>query len=126
MIIKNQDVYMHANELGSTFIDKEQKFPIKINFYLQKNIKKLTVAAQEVEEARLLIAQKYGIFNSETNTYIIAPENINTAQQELNDLLNLEQDIPLHIFSINDFENVEPLTYEQMSAIMFMIKDDEE
>ena len=45
-------------------------------------------------------------------------------REELNELFNIDQDIKLHLFSIDDFNNIE-LTYQQMSALMFMIKDEE-
>ena len=107
----NNEIYFRANQLLEAFQDNSQKLPIKINFYLQKNINILTAAAREIEQARIAIIQEYGIINPEDNTYKIPAENIEKAQSELSDLLNLEQDIPLHLFSINDFENVEPLTY---------------
>lgn len=125
MLLKNNMIYQYAEQLMELFQNSDQKFPIKINFYLQKNINTLTAAAREIEQARIAIIQEYGIINPEDNTYKISAENVEKAQSELSDLLNLEQDIPLHLFSINDFENVEPLTYQQMSALMFMIVDDE-
>lgn len=126
MLLKNNMIYQYAEQLMALFQNSDQKFPIKINFYLQKNINTLTEAAREIEQARIAIIQEYGIINPEDNTYKIPAENVEKAQSELSDLLNLEQDIPLHLFSINDFENVEPLTYQQMSALMFMIVDDED
>lgn len=126
MLLKNNIIYQYAEQLMELFQNSDQKFPIKINFYLQKNINTLTAAAREIEQARIAIIQEYGIINPEDNTYKIPAENVEKAQSELSDLLNLEQDIPLHLFSINDFENVEPLTYQQMSALMFMIVDDED
>lgn len=126
MKMTNSEIYSHTNQLLEAFQDNSQKLPIKINFYLQKNINTLTAAAREIEQARIAIIQEYGIINPEDNTYKIPAENVEKAQSELSDLLNLEQDIPLHLFSINDFENVEPLTYQQMSALMFMIVDDED
>lgn len=126
MLLKNNMIYQYAEQLMELFQNSDQKFPIKINFYLQKNINTLTAAAREIEQARIAIIQEYGIINPEDNTYKIPAENVEKAQSELSDLLNLEQDIPLHLFSINDFENVEPLTYQQMSALMFMIVDDED
>jgi hypothetical protein len=44
------------------------------------------------------------------------------AQQELNDLFNLEQDLNIHVFKLDDFDGIE-LTYQQLSAIMFMIEE---
>jgi hypothetical protein len=37
MKMTNNDIYSHANQLLEVFQDNNQKLPIKINFYLQKN-----------------------------------------------------------------------------------------
>jgi predicted RNA-binding protein with RPS1 domain len=44
------------------------------------------------------------------------------AQRELNELLELTQDVPIHIFKLDDFNNIE-LSYKQMNALMFMIEE---
>jgi hypothetical protein len=41
---------------------------------------------------------------------------------ELNVLFNIEQDLNIHIFKLEEFDGIE-LTYEQLSAIMFMIEE---
>ena len=109
MNLQNNLIYKQARLL-QTFNTCNMKLPIKINFYLQKNIQLIAQAATEIENARLLIAQQYGTINEIVN-------------KELNDLLNLEQDLNIHIFKLSDFDNIE-LTYQQMSAIMFMIEED--
>jgi hypothetical protein len=47
---------------------------------------------------------------------------MSAAEKELNDLFNLEQNLDIHIFKIDDFDGIE-LTYQQLSAISFMIED---
>ena len=37
MKMTNNEIYMHANALMEAFNDGEQRLPIKVNFYLQKN-----------------------------------------------------------------------------------------
>jgi hypothetical protein len=97
--------------------------PVRINFYLQKNIQLIQQAATEIEQARLNIGAHFGSLNDEGTGYDVPAQNIGKANQELNDLFNLEQDIPIHIFKLSDFDGIE-LTYQQMSAIMFMVEED--
>jgi hypothetical protein len=52
----------------------------------------------------------------------VPAENLAAAQQELNDLFSIEQEINLHIFKLDEFDNIE-LTMEQLSSIMFMIEE---
>ena len=121
MRLSNNLIYKYAQNLSTFFIDA--KIPVKINFYLQKNIQLIQQSAEEIERARLEIGAQFGSVNSAQNGYDIPPENIDKANKELQDLFNLEQDIPLHIFKLSDFDGIE-LTYQQMAAIMFMVEED--
>jgi hypothetical protein len=96
--------------------------PVRINFFLQKNIQILTAAAEEIEVARLKIAQDFGELNKDGTQFVIPPEKILEARKELNDLFNLEQDLSIHIFKLEDFDGID-LTYQQLSNIMFMIEE---
>ena len=44
------------------------------------------------------------------------------AQKELSDLFSLKQDLNIHVFKLNDFDNID-LTYDQLANIMFMIEE---
>ena len=120
MKLTNQQIYDATIKLASFNI--EGKLPIKINFFLQKNIQTLAAAGQEIEEARLGVAREYGVLNEEGTQYIIPPEKIPLAQKEIDDLFSLEQDLNIHIFKLDDFDNI-ALTYQQLSVIMFMIEE---
>ena len=119
--MKNQKIYEHASKL-SVFNECSIKMPVRINFYLQKNIRLIQEAATEIEKARFEIGAQFGSLNESQTGYDIPKENIAEATKELRDLFNLEQDLPLHVFKLDDFDGIE-LTYQQMSAIMFMIEE---
>lgn len=120
MKLTNQQIYSYAEQLSAFNI--EVRLPIKVNFFLQKNIQTLMALAQEIEQARLGIAQHYGDINEEGNGYIVPPDRISEAQQELTDLLSLEQEVNIHTFKIEDFGNIE-LSFQELSNIMFMIEE---
>lgn len=120
MFLTNQKIYEYATNLAAFNI--EGKIPIKINFFLQKNINILREAAQEIEAARVKIAQEFGSLNEEGTAYTVPAENMTAAQKELNDLFALEQELNIHAFKLDDFDNIE-LTMEQLSNIMFMIEE---
>ena len=124
LTMTNNEIYQIFNNLMEQFNNGEQKFPVKINFYLQKNKNTLMGFAQEIETARLEIINNYGN-PSEDNPgqYIIPPENIEIAQQELNELFALEQDVQLYKIKIDDFPADMSLTASQMEALLFMIED---
>ena len=121
MKLTNNEIYMHAQNLMMAFEDKDQKLPIKISFYLQKNKNTLLQLAQDIEKSRIEIAQSYGVLDEETSQYIIPPEKMEEASKELNDLFNLEQDVQIYTISIDSFGDDLTITTAQMEAIMFMI-----
>ena len=120
MILTNQQIYDYASMLSMFNI--EGKLPVRINFFLQKNIQTLAAAGHEIDEARLNIAREFGELNADGTQYIVPPEKMAAANKELNDLFNLEQDLNIHIFKLDDFDGIE-LTYRQLSSIMFMIEE---
>ena len=92
-----------------------------MNFFLQRNKKTLLTLAQEIEEARIQIAHTYGTDSGDGN-FVIAPENIEVAQNELNQLFTIEQDIDIKKISFDDLDPDMELTSAQMEALMVMIE----
>ena len=117
----NQQIYECSQKLMA-FNNCDIILPVRINFYLQKNIRLIQEAANEIEQARLFIGAQFGVLNSSGNGYDILPENLAIVNKELQDLFAIEQDLNIHMFNLDDFNDIE-LTYQQMSAIMFMIKE---
>lgn len=121
MLMKNSEIYNYAQALVGAFQDNNQRLPVKINFYLQKNKKTLLSLSQDIEQSRMEIAQNYGILNEEGTAYTIPEENIAAVNNEIQDLLNIEQEVPIYQVSIDSFSDDLTLTTAQMEAIMFMI-----
>lgn len=121
MKMTNNEIYTTANQLVAVFNDDTQRLPIKINFYLQKNKKTLVALAQDIEAARMEIAKSYGTLSEAQDQYIIPPENMEKAQKELNDLFDLEQEVPIGKISIDKIDEDLVLSAGQMDALMFMI-----
>ena len=121
MKLSNQLIYEYAKEL-QIFNNCDIKIPVKINFFLQKNIRLIQNTAREIESIKMSIAAEYGEVNEERTGYNIPVENTEIVNKELNDLFAIEQELDIHIFKLDIFDNLE-LTYQQMSAIMFMIEE---
>ena len=122
MKLNNQQIYEYAQQL-SVFNSCNIKMPVRINFYLQKNIQLIQQAAEEIDRTRLGLAAQYGVINETQTGYDIPNENIPIINKELNDLFSLEQELNIHQFKLADFDGIE-LTYQELSAIMFMIEED--
>lgn len=123
MKLTNKEIYKYAQELITVFSDSQQRLPVKLNFSIQKNKKVLLELAQDIETSRIEIAAAYGTLNAETNQYLIAPENIAIAQQELSDLFNIEQEVNICMIKADSLSDDFMLTTAQMEAIMFMIEE---
>lgn len=121
MIMTNNEIYTYTRQLMEAFQDGEQKLPIKINFYLQKNRTTLLALAQDIERSRLEIAQNFGVLDEAGEQYIIPNEKLAEASKELEDLFNLEQDVVIHKISIDSLSDDLILSAAQMEALMFMI-----
>ena len=122
MKLTNYTIYNTVNLYNEAFHGFSQYIPVKVNFYLQKNMNKLAAAAQEIEQSRLEVAKQYGTVSADGSTFLIPEELIPQANQELSNLLALEQEIDITKVSIEDFGSVE-FTPNQMQAIMFMIDE---
>lgn len=120
-ILTNEEIYFIGSQLNKIFDETCQYLPAKVNFYIQKNKKKIVDLAMEIEQARINIIQNFGEPTDE-GKYFIPKENILLAQKELNDLLNIKQEIEIYLISINDIENLQ-FTLPQMEALMFMIEE---
>lgn len=121
MIMTNNEIYTYTRQLMEAFTDSEQKLPIKINFYLQKNKNTLLALAQDIERSRLEIAQSFGTLDDAGEQYIIPNDKLAEASKELEDLFNLEQDVAIHKISIDSLNDDLMLSAAQMEALMFMI-----
>ena len=124
----NQEILTYAEQLNKIFLqtDKDIDLPIKINFYLQKNIREFMEAAQEINNLRLKIGSKYGVFDEKTSSYVIKDsDNLKKAQHDMEQLLSIDQILNIHMVSLRDLEKETKLTVAQMNAMYFMIDDDD-
>lgn len=95
-----------------------------VAFSIQKNKQQFLAIADEIENSRINIINKYSpnIINSDNTQIQIPQENVEKANKELLELLNIKEEIKIYTFSIEELEDVK-FTPLQMEAIMFMIKD---
>ena len=122
MTMTNWEIYTTAKNLLEAFTDSNQYLPIKLNFFILKNKNTLIQLAQDIDNARIQVIHNYGTLDEESGYYNIPEDQIQSANQELNDLFAIEQEIDIKKLSINDFPDDINLTTGQMNALMFMIE----
>lgn len=120
----NLEIYAYANALMDAF-KEEITLPVKVNFYLQKNMTRMIEAGKEIEKARMDIIQKYGTPTEDGQNIEVSADMVEAVNKELEDLFALEQEIKVNEIALDAFDGIE-LTSAQVAAIAFMIKDEEE
>lgn len=117
MEFSNIKIYDLAIKAQSFYEDKNLYLPVKVGFYLYKNLEKITEAANSIEFMRSKILEAHNASTDENKEQKF--------QKEMNELKNLTQEINFHYISLEDFEDIK-LNPEQFSVIINMIDDDEE
>jgi len=121
----NNEIYAIALALMDNVVNLNLTLPVKVNFYLQKNITSLLAIAEDIEKSRTEILEKYGTKDEETNNYNFEDGKLEQANQELLDLFELEQEVPIYEISLDAFGDAE-LNSNQLKSILYMIKEEEE
>ena len=119
--LNNEEIYFAHKQLNDAFEGSNQYLPAKINFYIQKNKKKIADLAQEIETTRVQIIQSFGV-PEEEGKYFIPEDKIQIAQQEIASLFTIVQEIEINTIALEDIENLH-FTLPQMEALMFMIEE---
>ena len=123
MKLTNNQIYNYASALNNPNAEINQRMPIKVSFYFQKNKAKLTELAQEIDKARLEIIKAEGTLNPESGQYDIDKEKMPEVVKEINDLFTLEQEVEVYMIKLDSLgENIQ-MTPAQMEALMFMIEE---
>lgn len=126
--MSNIEIYNTASALSELFTEMtqtEMKFPVKVNFYFQKNMNALVAMAKELEEARTNIIVKYGTPDpDDAERVTIAPDKLDEANKELNELFSLDQEVAINVIELDWFEGIN-MTPQQVVALTFMINDEE-
>lgn len=122
--LTNLEIYTTAQALMEN-ITTDVNLPVKVGFYIQKNMKKMTELAQEIEKSRMEIFDKYGEKDEENNQYKFDKSVQEQVQKELNDLFDLTQDVKTNMLELDWFDDID-LNANQIAAISYMIADDED
>lgn len=122
----NMEIFNTATMLMEAFQREEETvFPVKVNFFLQKNMNTLVEMAKDIEKTRAEIIQKYGKPSEDDDTqYIVPNDQVEAASKELEDLFNLEQEVVVNTLKIEWFDNIS-MNAKQVAAISYMIEEEE-
>ena len=118
----HNEIYDIAVKLLNNFTDVDNIYlSAAAAFSIQKNKQNFLSVANEIEESRMSVLNKYNI-GGENEEIQIATENIENANKELKDLLSIESEMKIYTFAIEELDGIK-VTPTQMEAILFMIQE---
>lgn len=121
--MKNRDIVKKLNEFQNLKTREKEsgiaKFPVKVGFVIQKNIKILEGAYEPYVTSLKELQERYNI---QENTL---PEDYpSNFCKDIEELLEIDnEDVNLEVISLKDLERCQNLTLEDQDALFFMIKD---
>lgn len=121
MVLYNYEIYEWGRKLAN--IDFDEYLPVKVNFYLRKNMALVLDKASEIERERERIISQYAKINEDGSFVFETVENEQIANQEFIDLQKLTQDLDIVKIPLSNFDNVN-LKTSQLDALMRMIEED--
>lgn len=86
--------------------DRERKFNVRLGYLLAKNKAMIKQDIQLIYDAKQKIIYEYGE-PQENGDVIIPQDKIDTVQKKLDELLDINIDVPLIYIPIEDFNNYE-------------------
>lgn len=120
--LTNKEIYSYALGMMNIFNDNDVYMPAALAYSIQKNKNLLSSLAEEIEISRMNIIQHYGVAQTDGN-FIVAEDKISIANQELEDLLNIIQEVKIYTCKIEELNDIK-LTSSQMQSMLFMIYED--
>lgn len=120
-IFSNNQLYSIANQIKSHPFKEDTYIPIKINFYILKNIETIIKECDNIEKYRNSIILQHGEMK---NGQITVPvDKIDFVNKELDALGDIKQELDIHMISLSELDGLN-LTTGELKNIMFMIEED--
>lgn len=121
MTLYNYEIYDWGKMLSN--IEFDEYLPVKVNFYLRKNMALILEKASEIDKEREKIVAEYTVLKEDGTLSFDSAEKEEKANQEYIDLQKLTQDLDIVKIPLSSFENVN-LKTSQLDALMRMIDED--
>lgn len=128
MKLTNRKIVSDANFLG-TLTNKQ--LPVKVSYAIAKNVSKIESELKIYNDERQKLLDKYCIKDEEgknkideNNQLRISDEHLESWTKDVEELLNIEIEIDIHKFNINDLLNSTcEMTPSELILIDYMIEE---
>lgn len=124
MKLSNQKIIDIINGIGNIL---NMSLPVKASYAISKNMVKLEKEAEIYNKEREKLLSKYGAKNEDgtlkvNETGNVDIENVEDWNKDIKELLEIEVDIDIHKFSIDEIINCN-MTAREVALIDFMIEE---
>lgn len=120
-LFTNGELYSLSQNLIENPIKEDTYIPIKLNFYIQKNIETIMSEYQKIEKHRINIVKHYGEFDDK-GQITIPQDKIAEVNAELDNLSEIKQEVDLHMLTLEEVQDLK-LSTGELKSIMFMIEE---
>lgn len=120
-LFTNGELYSLSQNLIENPIKEDTYIPIKLNFYIQKNIETIMSEYQKIEKHRINIVKHYGEFDDK-GQITIPQDKIMEVNAELDNLSEIKQEVDLHMLTLEEVQDLK-LSTGELKSIMFMIDE---
>lgn len=128
MKLTNRRITNDANFLGTLY---NKQLPIRVSYAIAKNISKIESELKVFNTERQKLLDKYCIKDEdgknkidENNQLKIADEHLEAWNKDLEELLDIEVEIDIHKFNVNDLLNSNcEMTPSELMIIDYMIEE---
>lgn len=122
MKMTNREILEAVDGLG-TILQDSVSIPASISYAIVRNFKMLFPISEDIYNERKKIIERYGE-KTEDDYYKIPEEKMDAANQELNDLLNVNTSVPLVTFTLDNLSGYD-IPIKTMNILYFMVQDGE-
>lgn len=121
--MRNQDIVSSFEGLQKLRQAASRRLPARTSFAIIRNIKTLQPIVEDIQAAYNELIMKYAE-PVEGDKFRVKEENMQDFTIELNNLYNLDTDVPIIKIKFADIENLD-FSLEETDALYFMIEDGE-
>lgn len=121
MKVTLKDVW--ASQRALSKLSKVINIPIKTSYWIGKNSKKIMKEVEDIEAKRLELVMKYGKLDDATKQTTVTPENMDVFTKDFENLLKMEIELDIKKFTLEDFQDNNQLSGEDMLLLNFMFEE---
>ena len=122
--VLNRDIITMYQGLSQLASNEGMRLPARVSFAVVRNLKMLIPIIEDIDMARQSIAETYGTLDVDNPTQYRIPENNrDTANQELDAIMETEVDVPLVKIKMTEIEDLN-ISIAMAEALMFMVEEE--